>query len=778
MKRIGIFIFCAMFFFTGCGKDTGVSEERNNVAMVEIGVIGDNQPIERRMVAKMVALAFYDMDAIRGLENKLIFSDVSDTDWSYLYINAAVHLGFLSGDGDEFRPEDSLTLSEAQVMLDRLAPDYENSIVLKDENKDMPVSYRLWMQLFETALKERRGEESLYSYGIEEIEEILLYSGAGDHIFDRHILQADGYNLEEFEDVELRFWKKGTEILGLLAVTNTSPTFENIYTKKDGEVLTVITGSAEKEYWYYNQGNYDRADICNVTIEGAQVKQVVCGEKITAPIIRRVNDMEIYLDGLGVLPWADGARVYGRNMEIQTSRSLIVGTDLADIYILDGEVMAAVIVRDVFPQRIGVLLFEGMGFDSVQIGGSAPITLKNVVAEKTFLPGEEIELSKDLPWFDHGILMVTGDDMRLTLSDGTVRSYTDTLFLERRGERIYFVNELDMEEYLVGVVPNEMPVGFGEVALEVQAISSRSYAFNQFYQNTYSGYGAHITDSTASQVFLGTNTIGAARRAVENTAGLGIVANGKVAQTFFYSTSSGFGANSSDVWTEDGLFQGEQKSYLVSRSYTEAEEPQTEEGWMEFWQNTEIRGYDMDSPWYRWKVYFGAGQLSEILKQTLAEVAQGEPHLVLIFDEEGTWKQGVPGDMGRLTGIEMAKRGAGGVGMILELQFERGRVQVISENAIRKVLSPTKITIGEDIYLQRIDGESIVGQAMLPSGFFAINEMRNEEGTLTGVALYGGGFGHGVGMSQYGVGYLAREGRTAEEIIKVYYTGVQVDKIL
>ena len=42
------------------------------------------------------------------------------------------------------------------------------------------------------------------------------------------------------------------------------------------------------------------------------------------------------------------------------------------------------------------------------------------------------------------------------------------------------------------------------------------------------------------------------------------------------------------------------------------------------------------------------------------------------------------------------------------------------------------------------------GNTILPSGFFAVKEMRNEEGALTGVAFYGGGNGHGVGMSQYG----------------------------
>ena len=105
-------------------------------------------------------------------------------------------------------------------------------------------------------------------------------------------------------------------------------------------------------------------------------------------------------------------------------------------------------------------------------------------------------------------------------------------------------------------------------------------------------------------------------------------------------------------------------------------------------------------------------------------------------------------------------------------------MRVVTENAIRKVLSPSKITKGDPIYLQRYDGESVVGNVMLPSAFFAVKEMKNEKGVLTGVALYGGGNGHGVGMSQYGAKGLAAAGKTAEEIIEYYFSGTTVEKVL
>lgn len=76
--------------------------------------------------------------------------------------------------------------------------------------------------------------------------------------------------------------------------------------------------------------------------------------------------------------------------------------------------------------------------------------------------------------------------------------------MERRGaDSLAVINELSLERYLLGVVPHEMPTSFGQTALEAQAITARSYAYNQFYANTYCAYGAHVTDTTASQVYLG-----------------------------------------------------------------------------------------------------------------------------------------------------------------------------------------------------------------------------------------------------------------------------------
>lgn len=72
-----------------------------------------------------------------------------------------------------------------------------------------------------------------------------------------------------------------------------------------------------------------------------------------------------------------------------------------------------------------------------------------------------------------------------------------------------------------------------------------------------------------------------------------------------------------------------------------------------------------------------------------------------------------------------------------------------------------------------MDGEGIDGISLLPSAFFIIDQNK-ENGKVKNVSIVGGGYGHGVGMSQNGVKSLSDAGKKYEEIIKYFYRGTEI----
>ena len=753
-----IWVLICVLFLAGCGMKEKIPEQ------AQVGIIGTDIPISREMAAKTIALAFYSNGELTEPETNVDFSDVTVDDWSYPYICGCVEQGFFAGSEEgTFRPQDDMTLWEAQILMDRLAPDHDSRIVLNEENKNRAISYELWVQLLETALQSRRGEDSLYSYGIRKENAVLL---SVDGLCDTGKFTAAGIDLSPYQYSRITFLEKNGEILALLTVEAISPVVQNVYCCKEDGKLLLETGEGEAAFSYKGEL---KEGICDVKLEKGKVTGVTAAASLGRCTVKRVNGEEILLAEKGTLKWAENARIYDVRGEIclRDFSDLICGTDCAEYFEKDGEICAAVIRKDAVLQNMRVYL-KGEEQEKVTLSAENGFILSNGKTEKKFETGKQAVLTADLPWFDHGILAVKAETpIRIDFSDGTSHQYDGILELERRDETSFcIINEVPLERYLLGVVPNEMPVSFGQTALEAQTIAARSFAYNQFYGNTYCEYGAHVADTTASQVYLGYQQNETAEAAVKATEGLcAVTAEGAVAQTYFYSASCGFGAGSEEVWSADGTFSGKGKTYLQAKKYGDFEMPKMEEEWLAFWQDWEMEGYDDTSPWYRWKVYFSCGQLTEILQKTLPSSAN-------------CMVDGNISDFGKLQGIAVTRRGEGGIAMELTLTFADGTAVVKTENAIRKALSPTKLTIGEPIYLQRKAGDSLTGQTMLPSGFFAVKEMKNEKGELTGIALYGGGNGHGVGMSQYGAKGLAAEGKTSEEIISYYFPGTTVERVL
>lgn len=113
--------------------------------------------------------------------------------------------------------------------------------------------------------------------------------------------------------------------------------------------------------------------------------------------------------------------------------------------------------------------------------------------------------------------------------------------------RLKAVNLVDMEEYLYGVVPREMPPNWPEEALKAQAVVSRTFARYQMSANAAREYD--IGASTASQVYGGVAAeTERTRRAVDATRGRILTFNRRPALTYFHANSGGMTEDARNVW--------------------------------------------------------------------------------------------------------------------------------------------------------------------------------------------------------------------------------------
>lgn len=332
------------------------------------------------------------------------------------------------------------------------------------------------------------------------------------------------------------------------------------------------------------------------------------------------------------------------------------------------------------------------------------------------------ELAPDDARFQKGIIRIQAKEGRITVGNlnrgyGTP-SYEGILELRTTAEGIVMINELPVESYLCGVVPSEMPSTYELEALKAQAVCARSYAYRQMQGYAYPEYEAHVNDSTAYQVYGNSAPADTASQAVKETEGQVVKYNGSIATTYYYSTSCGR-TTDAQAW---GTAPCEENAYLKSV------EVKGEEG-----------DYEKDLPWYRWEAYIPVQTLSDLVGLNT----------------------GV--NVGMLDSVEVTEAGPGGVAVKIEARGDKGTVSVETENKIRRALG------GQGYTIKKQDGTEVQSSELLPSAFFTVEKSGDT------FVIKGGGFGHGIGMSQNGANEMAKNGKNYKEILTLFFQGVTVE---
>jgi stage II sporulation protein D len=242
--------------------------------------------------------------------------------------------------------------------------------------------------------------------------------------------------------------------------------------------------------------------------------------------------------GIGMAQWG----AYGYALKDGRSCDWILGHYYTDTTIGQSSV-----------PTVRVLLLEGR--KSVVVGSGAPFSLTDSKDKTVAFPAGSMTLGKGLRVNGRqltGPVTFTRGAQVLKLGG---RPYRGKLVAHVRNSRLTIVNRVGIDDYISGVVPDEMPPTWSMEALKAQAVAARSYAV----ATRKTGGIFDLYPDTRSQVYGGVNSEETrSNKAVDQTAGEVVKYNGNVATTFFHSTSGGRTASIEDVWNSPG------RPYLVS----------------------------------------------------------------------------------------------------------------------------------------------------------------------------------------------------------------------
>lgn len=291
-------------------------------------------------------------------------------------------------------------------------------------------------------------------------------------------------------------------------------------------------------------------------------------------------------------------------------------------------------------------------------------------------------------------------------------SYRGALVITSESEKtISFINVLNVEDYLRGVVPREIGA-LNEVEIEAvkaQSVAARTYAYKKMGANQKNKFD--LVSTVADQVYGGANAERAVSdMAVAQTKDIIMVYDNEIANAYYHSTCGGKTANIEDVWGASAALP-----YLRSVN------------------DTDPSGniYCGESRAFIWEESWSVAQLGKILTR---------------FSTEGNLSAPFKGNLRK---VEVKER------------FACGRVKSCSI-----ISSGGSFQAGGDKvrFLLRKDASSY---PILRSSNFEV-----ENGGGAKIVIKGRGYGHGIGMCQTGAIGRAKAGQDFHQILKAYYSGV------
>ena len=719
--------------------------------------------IIRAQAMKAMALALTDKEECekrakeRGTSH---FSAKEKDNWFVKYMDYLYDEGYLD---PELTPaslasaQGYLTYAEAAYMAGQVSGKLKLQAGSTRKNRDQAFPEEDWWKLYDSILRETDPEGKVEEmeavlYGtpsnLDQAESWTAYTTVGNFGFQ-------GLALDAFLDCEIRFLARSGEMITSSLVSR-NVVYENVWlAESDGRHFKAYLGTAYREFPVSAKlGGEDgmAGNLADLHMEdGKLVKITMKRDRLSGKVLSVTEDA-IEIEGYGEIPLAPNFHVYKvyGDFKVLNASDILVGYNLQEFVAADGKLCAALLEREFDAKTIRVLLMD-TGFKSVfhasadlVLGSGADLEYENakgkMVGER-LEAGTQLTVGPDSPYLEYGRMIITPDEPEAITIRSIERSqgtpvYSGSLEIKGTPEGLVLVNDLFLEDYLTKVVPSEMPPSYEKEALKAQAVCARTYAYRQIQGNTYSQYGAHVDDSTNFQVYNNTSANDKSTQAVKETYGKMLFYEDKPIEAFYFSTSCGRTADAGVWGTDSGKYP-----YLRAVEVKEGGKSlgkEDNDGFESYIKREDVIAYDTSYPMFRWQTDLPADVAS-------AQISGA----------------------GQIQDMTVTDRGPGGIAGELTVTGSDGTVTIKGQSAIRSALGNPSLIITKK------DGGTMTGSATLPSAFIAIEKRTGEDGSLS-FHIYGGGFGHGVGMSQNGAQGMAKTGKGYKQILDFFYHGTEL----
>ena len=338
----------------------------------------------------------------------------------------------------------------------------------------------------------------------------------------------------------------------------------------------------------------------------------------------------------------------------------------------------------------------------------------------------------------------------LMLESATPVSFNNTAYrgsfrLRNYNNTLTVINVVNTEDYLASVLGREMSAYWPIEALKAQAVCARNYAVTS---TKHASYGFDLCATIDCQVYGGISSEAeSTRRAAKDTAGVVVTYKGEVVSLYYFSCDGGYTESSENVWINAlGYLRGKQDIH---------ENPET-------------------ATLYNWSKTYTKSEIERIMANKGVNIGElRDIRIDEISENNGVIKMTFVGTLGEHTVTKTGTR------TFLSLNSQAFTIEktLPQSTPVRQETESVTMTVLTANGLEEVTNPKHVLTANgLEEIEYRTYEVAEEASAYASYTFNGHGWGHLVGMSQWGAHAMAKKGYTYKDILNFYFTDIVIEE--
>ena len=399
---------------------------------------------------------------------------------------------------DKFSPDGHLTITQTQYLINKY--DKNKKIKIDDTNKDKPVSYALWCNIYTQIMGENIEEDELVILATKKTNKSLKENYV---LTDKGLYIFEGINVNDYLNTKIKVLKRDNDVIAITEVLEIEPILNRCYIKKiQNNFVDIFVGGGTKRLYIKDKNIPIPTEntLADIKFKNDEVLEIISYSQTKTGTINRIDDKTIRINNTNYV-LDENFKIYkttDQNLSVADIQNLTIGQDIATFFTKGNEnkIYGAIIDKPIKYKKIRVSIIndKDVYFDEIKLNSKNGLKILVKGEEKT-LSSLHLKKGSDFNIGQNEIIIISSaNESEPIVFENKNSNLYGKIEITKIDNKYILINEIDLEQYIKQVLIANYKNSNLEF-LKSLSVIQRTIAINSINKNDLSNIGANLNNS-------------------------------------------------------------------------------------------------------------------------------------------------------------------------------------------------------------------------------------------------------------------------------------------